>query len=250
MGERLLLAADSGELLLYYQPQIDLRSGAVVGAEALMRWEHPDRGLLLPIEFLPQVLNSAVMHRLTQWVIESAIDRQLVWRKEGLCGRVAVNVSPATIHNTSFPDWLARTLESRRLPASELTIEITEDAYLGHPLLTAHVLGRLAELGVRISIDDFGAGYSSLVYLRDFPISELKIDHSFVSVATRCTRSQRIIRALVDLAGELGIDSLAEGVEDKATRDLMLNLGCPTAQGFYLAVPVPAGEAAQIFATS
>ncbi len=240
----LRVALAEGELLVHYQPQADLRTGRVCGAEALVRWQHPTRGLLAPGAFLELAESGGLMRRLTSYVLERAIARCASWRAEGLELRMAVNLAMPNLLDPQLPEEVARLLEQARVPASQLVLEITENVVMADPVRILDVLGRLHALGVRLSLDDFGAGASSLGVIRRLPVDELKIDRSFVMRMDGDDDDATIVRATVELAHNLGLRVVAEGVETVASLKRLRALGCDEIQGYLLGRPVAAEELA------
>jgi EAL domain-containing protein (putative c-di-GMP-specific phosphodiesterase class I) len=230
---------DGGELVLHYQPQCEL-TGALRGVEALVRWQHPTRGLLPPGEFIPAAEGTGLIHPLTDVVLDTAIAQARRWHNAGAPVRIAVNISSRSLLHPGFADGVLSLLHAHRVPAELLCLEITETTIMEDPAQALTVLSRLAAKGIRLSIDDFGTGYSSLAYLKTLPMHELKIDRSFVAALTRSERDRVIVASTVALGRSLGLDVLAEGVEDEATRQSLLDLGCPLAQGFLFGRPAPA----------
>jgi diguanylate cyclase (GGDEF)-like protein/PAS domain S-box-containing protein len=230
------------ELVLYYQPKAGLASGAVDSVEALVRWNHPDRGLVFPDAFIPLAQETGLIRPLTQYVLEEAIRQCRAWQAEGIELSVSVNLSARNLLDVEFPDQVERMLESSGLDPARLELEITETTMLNDGARTKAALDRLSALGVRISIDDFGTGYSSLSYLRQLPISEIKIDRSFVMNMDNCEDDAVIVRSTIDLGRNLGLKVVAEGVESEAVWQQLRRLGCTAAQGYYLTRPVPADE--------
>jgi predicted signal transduction protein with EAL and GGDEF domain len=235
-------ALDDGQLVLHYQPKVDLRTGAVRGVEALLRWAHPTRGLLAPDGFLPAAEHTGLIRPLTSYVLEHAAAQCADWRRAGHELTVAVNLSARNLHDLLLPDEIEHVLDRWSLPPSAFDLEITESAIMADPVRAFGVAARLRELGVGLSIDDFGTGYSSLSYLKQFPISEIKIDKSFVIDMTDNDEDAAIVRSTIGLARNLGLDVVAEGVETESVRDLLTDLGCDFAQGFLLCVPLPAPD--------
>jgi len=235
-------ALDLEEFELYYQPKIDLRHKQVIGAEALIRWRHPERGIVPPDEFIPLAERSGLIRPITDWVIETALARCRAWRRAGRDLRVAVNVPARIFQDPSFVDRVAGLLRVNAEPAPALEIEITENALMSDIENISRVLERLTALGVRIAIDDFGTGYSSLTYLKKLPLHTLKIDKSFVLDMTRDEDDATIVRSTIDLAHNLGYHVVAEGVETAETWELLAALRCDGAQGYYISRPLPADE--------
>jgi diguanylate cyclase (GGDEF)-like protein len=236
---------EGGQLELHYQPKVALSSGAVVGVEALVRWRHPHRGLIFPDEFIPLAERSGLMHRLTAYVVDAALEQAARWWAVGLEIPVAVNVSARDLHGTMLAETVGRGLARHGLPASALRLELTERVLMSEPARVADTLGALERLGVQLSLDDFGTGYSSLVLLQRLPVSEIKIDRSFVKRLLTSPDDTKIVRSIVDLAHALGIEAVAEGVETEEVWDLLDELGCDSAQGWYASRPLPADRATE-----
>ncbi|MGP4112077.1 putative bifunctional diguanylate cyclase/phosphodiesterase [Streptomyces sp. 4N509B] len=234
-------ALDNGEVDLHYQPKVRF-DGAVAGLEALVRWEHPDRGRVPPDEFITIAETSGLMPRLTEYVLEEALGQVARWRRAGLTVPVAVNVSPRDVFAPGFAGAVAARLARHGVPAGSLQLEITEHVMLEDPQQAADTLSGLASHGVRMSLDDFGTGYSSLVHLRRLPVSELKIDRSFVEGLAVDSEDAEIVRCTVELAHSLGLVVVAEGVEDDETWERLRDLGCDAVQGWLVAAAMPAGE--------
>jgi diguanylate cyclase (GGDEF)-like protein len=233
-------AVERSELVLHYQPLINIDSCHVIGAEALVRWQHPDDGLLPPSEFLPLAEGSGLIHELTRFVLHAACLQAKTWETCGQPLVVSVNVSARCLLDATLPETVVSTLVRTELPPHLLKLEITESAMIADPDRSQAIIGRLHALGVALSIDDFGTGYTSLASLRDLPVQELKIDRSFVTHMLTQTKDAVIVRTGVELAQRLGLDSVAEGIEDAATLTALSELGCTTAQGFHLGRPMPA----------
>ncbi|MEW6332379.1 MAG: EAL domain-containing protein [Pseudomonadota bacterium] len=233
------------QLALYYQPKIRLRGGKVVGVEALIRWHHPAEGLIPPGEFIPQVERSTLIRPFTLWVIEHALMQCRQWQDADLPTRVAVNISARNLLDTELPDDVEKLLAKHRVMPEYLELEITESAIVADPERALDILTQLYERGVHISIDDFGTGYSSLAHLKKLPVSNLKIDASFVSDMTEDENDAIIVRSTVDLAHNLGLSVIAEGVEDQETLDILQVLKCDYAQGFFICRPIPAADATE-----
>ncbi len=234
------------QLVLHYQPQVDLRSGRVTGVEALVRWQHPDHGLLSPQHFLDLAESAGLMGHLTTRVVEDALHQLQRWRAAGLDLRVAVNISPSVLVDRDFPAEVGRLLILRGLPGSALVLEVTEELLMNNRERTVEALTLVRRLGVGVSIDDYGTGYSSLAYLKDLPVTELKLDRSFVASMGSSARSAAIVDSTVNLAHALGLDLVAEGVEDAGTFDALVTAGCDLAQGYLLSRPVPASDVPEI----
>ncbi|WP_435881846.1 putative bifunctional diguanylate cyclase/phosphodiesterase [Streptomyces diastaticus] len=234
-------ALDAGEVELHYQPKVRF-DGQVAGLEALVRWVHPERGRVPPDEFIAIAESSGLMPHLTEYVLETALGQVARWRAQGLNVPVAVNVSPRDVHSPGFAGAVAARLARHGVPAGALQLEITEHVLLEDPQRAADTLAALTGHGVRMSLDDFGTGYSSLVHLRRLPVSELKIDRSFVARLAVDTEDAEIVRCTVDLAHSLGLLVVAEGVEDDETWERLRDLGCDAVQGWLVAAAMPADE--------
>ncbi len=235
-------ALDQRELVLYYQPKAALSDGNVSSVEALLRWIHPVRGLVPPDDFIPLAQQTGLMKPLTLYVLDEALAQCRAWEETGIRLSVAVNLSTRNLLDVDFPDDVTRLLTKWGVDPALLELEITESTMLADPVRTKVVLDRLAGLGVRLSIDDFGTGYSSLAYLKRLPVNELKIDRSFVMNMSRDEDDAVIVRSTIDLGRNLGLEVVAEGVEDEETWRKLGSLGCHVAQGYYLSRPVPAEE--------
>jgi diguanylate cyclase (GGDEF)-like protein/PAS domain S-box-containing protein len=235
-------AITGGQLVLHYQPQVDLSTGRARTVEALVRWRHPTRGLLAPDEFIPAAEQTDVIGRLTRWVLSDALRQAHAWRVGGLDLGVAVNLSVADLHDSSLPDVIEEMLDRLELPPRCLTLEITERAIMVGP--AQKTIQVLSQLGVGISIDDFGTGYSSLSYLRAIPVEEIKVDKSFVSRMTFDEDDATIVRATIDLGHNLRLRVLAEGAENQETWGMLAGFGCDMAQGYFVSRPMPAEQMA------
>ncbi|MBB1255589.1 bifunctional diguanylate cyclase/phosphodiesterase, partial [Streptomyces sp. OF3] len=235
-------ALDAGEVQLHYQPKVRF-DGQVAGLEALVRWEHPERGKVPPDEFIAIAETSGLMPRLTEYVLETALRQVAEWRARGLPVPVAVNISPRDVHTPGFAGSVAARLARHGVPASALQLEITEHVLLDEPQQAAATLAGLTGHGVRMSLDDFGTGYSSLVHLRRLPVSELKIDRSFVARLAVDNQDAEIVRCTIDLAHSLGLLVVAEGVEDDRTWERLRDLGCDAVQGWLVSAAMPPEEA-------
>jgi diguanylate cyclase (GGDEF)-like protein/PAS domain S-box-containing protein len=235
-------AIDQGQLLLHYQPKFDLRTGEVAGVEALVRWQHPGHGLLLPENFITLAEQTGLIRSLGIWVLENTLEQASIWREQGLEVPVAVNLSMRNLHDPQLPETIEALLQQHRVPSGMLQVEITESTLMVDPEYAMRVLTSLDGMGVRLSIDDFGIGYSSLAYLRRLPAEEIKIDRSFVSAMTELESDAVIVRSTIDLGHNLGLRVVAEGVETQAAWDLLASIGCDLAQGFLMGLPAPAEE--------
>ncbi|WP_328354629.1 bifunctional diguanylate cyclase/phosphodiesterase [Mycobacterium sp. NBC_00419] len=248
LGE-LRQAIDDDQLTLHYQPQLDLRSLEIVGVEALIRWPHPSRGMLGPDEFLPLVRRHGLMATVTDQVINRALDDALIWHQLGFDVPVAVNVAAPSLATPKLAATVERALAARGLSASSLIVEITEDLFLEGLERTTWVLRVLRDTGVRIAVDDFGSGYSALSYLRDLPLDHVKLDRRFVAPVIADPRAAAVVRAVIDLAHELGLSTVAEGIEDFRTLSRLRELGCDVGQGYYFSAPVERDVLLAMFAS-
>jgi diguanylate cyclase (GGDEF)-like protein len=235
-------AIDGEQFVLYYQPKIECRSHRLAGVEALARWQHPELGLVGPDRFIGLAEEIGLIGSLTRWALSAALRQTRAWLDAGLELPVAVNLSAFDVQERDMPTVIADLLVRWGVPARLLSVEITEGALLADPALALDVLQRLEQLGVVAALDDFGSGYSSLGYLKQFPVHELKIDRSLVSDIVREPRDRTIVRSTIDLGHSLGLVVVAEGVEDAATLLLLDTLGCDLAQGFFLGRPMPAAN--------
>ena len=234
-------AVDGDELRLYLQPKIDIASGALIGAEALVRWQHPTRGLVPPMDFIPFAEQTGFIRQLTLWVLDAAASELATLGPLGVrC--ISVNLSTRDLMDQDLPDKLEAILRRRQAKAEGLCLEITESAIMDDPQRAEATLNRLAERGYKLSIDDFGTGYSSLAYLKRLPVAELKIDKSFVMGMARDKGDATIVRSTIDLAHNLGLSVVAEGVESAAILALLHELRCDEGQGFHMSKPLPIAD--------
>jgi diguanylate cyclase (GGDEF)-like protein len=241
MTEELRDALDGEELVVHYQPQCDVGTGVVVGVEALVRWQHPSRGLLPPDAFLPVVERTGLMPALTAVVLRQAVRQCRSWQDQGIDLGVSVNVSASSLLDERLGEQVAALLAEHGLAPGALTLELTENTLMADPERCRATLLRLSEIGVQLSIDDYGTGYCSLSYLQNLPVDELKLDRSFLTDLTHGPGAA-IVRSTVDLAHALGLRLVAEGVEDEPSLELLRRSGCDIAQGYHLGRPQPADE--------
>ena len=246
--ERLALVSDlrqafgQGELVLHHQPKIDLATGAVSGVEALVRWQHPEHGLLFPDAFVPLAERYGLTRPLTLEVLDLALAARDDWARAGFDLQIAVNLAAADVLDARLPGDVRRRLEAWRVPTGALTLEITENTIMLDPARTLDVLAQLSELGVGLALDDFGTGYSSLAYLKRLPVGELKIDRSFVMAMTENADDDVIVRSTALLGRNLGLGVVAEGVETAEHFERVRDYGCDTAQGYFFSRPLPADD--------
>ncbi len=231
-------ALQADQLFLAYQPMLDLKDKRVVGVEALLRWRHPTRGVVAPDTFIPIAEESGLIVPIGRWVLEQACLQVAAWRAKGYVVDMSINVSARQLERTEFVEEVRAALHESDLDASALTLEITETVLMRKPDATAHLLGELKQLGVRIAVDDFGTGYSSLAYLRQFPVDSLKIDRSFIAGLAHSGEAHALTHTLIELGKALGLQTLAEGVEEQVQAHQLRNEGCDLAQGFLFARPL------------
>ncbi len=238
----LRLAIEGGELVLHYQPKIALHDGHVEGVEALVRWERPGIGLVYPDAFLPLANRAGLMHALTEAVLQEATAQSVAWRAHGIVLPIAVNLPASALIDETLPGHIGALLRAHGLPGSALQVEITEEALLRDRTRAQPVLGNLRALGVQVSIDDYGTGYSSLIYLRELVVDEVKIDRSFVMPMLLDDRSASIVRSTIELAHALGLRVVAEGIEAAEVAEVLTQFRCDTAQGYHWSRPLPATD--------
>jgi EAL domain-containing protein (putative c-di-GMP-specific phosphodiesterase class I) len=248
--ESLRYALEREEFLLHYQPKIDLKTGEITGAEALIRWQHPERGLIGPLEFISIAEDCGLMRPIGRWVLREACRQAKAWQDARLpLVQMAVNVSTVEFRSDDFLEGVRAILEETCLEPRYLELELTESILMQHVEFTAPVLHKLKAMGVRLAVDDFGTGYSSLSYLRQFPIDTLKIDQSFVREIDANTDDAPIITAVINMAKSLKHRVLAEGVETVEQLAFLQAHGCDKAQGYYFSSPVPAANFAKLLET-
>ena len=233
-------AVEDDEMILHYQPKVVMGGSQLCGVESLVRWQHPELGMIAPDVFIPLAEQSGVIEPLTRWVLDHALKQQREWREQGYRIPVSVNLCPTTLHDTSFPDTVANLLERWAAPSHALSLEITETAIMSDVARATETASRLNGMGVHISIDDFGTGYTSFAYIRKLPINEIKVDKSFVLNMSTVPDDEVIVRSIVTLGLNLGVDVVAEGVEDDTTWDLLAALDCTQAQGYFISPPIAA----------
>ncbi len=235
-------AIKSNQLCLYYQPKIKLGSRAILDVEALVRWEHPEEGMLEPEQFIPPAEHTGLIKPLTEWVLREAVRQCSLWHEEGLEIGVAVNLSARSMHDAHLPDFMIGVLESYALPPRFLELEVTESAIMTDAIHAQFILEKLREIGMRIAIDDFGVGYSSFSYLKNLTVDSIKIDKSFTQNMVTHPDDAAIVRSIIELGHNLGLDVIAEGVENQVTWDHLARFGCDEAQGFFMTPPLSAAD--------
>lgn len=231
-------ALRSNELEIYYQPQLEVKQDLVIGVEALIRWIHPEHGFISPAEFIPVAEKTGVIKQLTAWVLERAIQDAAHWYEQGIFLRVSVNLSAKNLQESDLPSQVISLLHKYRLPPEAIALEITETAMMHDPARALKIITELHDFGIRLSVDDFGTGYSSLAYLKQLPVAEIKIDRSFVGEMCRNTDDQVIVNTTLNMSHNLGLEVVAEGVEDERTLVALKRLGCDVAQGYFIAKPM------------
>jgi diguanylate cyclase (GGDEF)-like protein len=240
--DELRTALTDNQLVLHFQPKVGLRTAKLEGVEALVRWQHPLKGLLAPDDFLPQAERYGLMRQLTTRVLTLALDQISEWHRAGFDTTVAVNISVSNLLDLELPDQVRTLLEVRKLNPACLMLEVTETTLMADPTRAAELLSRLQAIGVGVSIDDYGTGYSSLARLRELPVNELKLDRSFLLGISRDPRAGAIVRSTVELAHSLGLKLVAEGIETETDEAILRELSCDLGQGYHLARPLPADE--------
>jgi EAL domain-containing protein (putative c-di-GMP-specific phosphodiesterase class I) len=246
MLEELRTAIDEHQLVLHYQPQLDLRTGEIVAVESLLRWIHPKLGIIPPLEFLPLAEEAGLMGSITALVLSDALAQCAAWRRSGIRLTVSVNISPTNLIDPLFITLVRDLLESHLVPAEALVLEITETSVISDFDRSQRVIQELWDLGIVVSIDDFGAGFTSLAHLSSLAVKELKLDRIFISglSAQDGGRDLDLVRATIDLGHALGLRIVAEGIEDYATLELLSDLGCDLGQGNFIGKPRPASRLA------
>jgi diguanylate cyclase (GGDEF)-like protein len=245
--ERLALMGDfrhaiaRDELRVQYQPKINLKTREIFGVEALVRWQHPQLGLIQPDRFIPMAEQTGAVRPLTLWMLERALQQCMQWKREGFDLIAAVNLSPRNLHDPELPERVRALLDSMKAPASMLELEITESVIMSDPLRSLQVLTRLSKMGLRLAVDDFGTGYSSFTYLRKLPVHEIKIDKSFIDDMVH-DHDEVIVQSTIELAHNLGLTCVAEGVEDETTLERLAELGCDSAQGSFISPALDGSE--------
>ncbi len=231
-------AISENQLMLEYQPMVDFKTGRIFCAEALVRWRHPEYGIIPPEEFIPTAEQTGVIRPLTIWVIDKALAQATYWSRSGIDLHISINISVRSLQDRRLPGQVQKLLDRYKVDPKHVILEITESSIMSDPLTARRVMRRLSNMGFQLSIDDFGTGYSSLAYLKQLPVDEIKIDRSFVTQMDQDENDAVIVRATIDLAHNLGLKVVAEGVESNDVWDLLEMLGCDTAQGYYIHKPL------------
>jgi diguanylate cyclase (GGDEF)-like protein len=235
-------AMANGEFILYYQPKVCLKSGRVVAAEALLRWQHPQRGMIPPVRFIPFAEQTGFISEITPWVLESVVRQLASWREAGLDITVSANLSALDLLDPRLSARVRELLARHGVPAERLCLEITESALMADPTMALAHLAELAALGVKLSIDDYGVGQASLAYLKLLPVNELKLDRSFVTSIDTSPKNSAIVKSTIMLSHALGLSVVAEGVETPAELNWLLDNGCDIGQGYGISRPIPAQQ--------
>jgi EAL domain-containing protein (putative c-di-GMP-specific phosphodiesterase class I) len=241
-AEHLRIGIPAGQLRAWYQPQVDARTHRLTGLEALVRWEHPELGLQSPDAFLPTARQSGLMPLLTETVVQLVLDDVTGWLAGGFTGQVSFNIAPPELLNSSLLERLLARIDAAALPPDTLILELTEDSLLADPERARRALLEICRHRVQVSIDDYGTGFSSLSYLRDLPVHELKLDRSFISALRTDPRSRIIVASTNQMAQGLGLRTVAEGVADAEIAQTVSELGIDVMQGYFIAAPMPAGQ--------
>ena len=231
-------AINNNELVIHYQPQVAVATGMLTGVEALVRWQHPEHGLIYPNYFIDIAEKNGLIGMLTQWVIRAVVNQERQWQEKGMAITVSVNISAENITSLALPEQLSKLLEDNKLDPNRLVLEVTESALMGELVTSLDILTRLRLKGIKLSIDDFGTGYSSLSQLHKVPFTELKIDQSFVGKISVDDEARAIVKTCIMLGHELNMKVVAEGVEDIETLEQLRLLGCDVAQGYFIGRPV------------
>jgi EAL domain-containing protein (putative c-di-GMP-specific phosphodiesterase class I) len=249
MGE-LRYAIERKQLYLHYQPTVSLKQGRVVGVEALLRWRHPKYGLVPTDQFIPLAEQTGLIKPLTEMVVDTALEQCRAWQREGINLSVSVNLSARSLHDPTFTDQIDKRLLEYGVSPRLLEMEITESAIMADPDRAMEILSSLSIMGVRLAIDDFGVGHSSLTYLKKLPVHEIKIDKSFVLNMAEDPDDVMIARSIIDLGHNQGLKVVAEGVQSQPTLDKLIELGCDLVQGYFISRPIPADELTRWVTTS
>ena len=238
----LRVALDNSDLMLYYQPQVNLQQGTLSGCEALARWNHAEHGWIRPDLFIPVAEKSELIDTLTYWTVNVALREWFQFCGSCASGAVAINLSAKMLQSPEVVELVRRALNIWGAEPGSLVLEVTESAMMSDPKTALHTLSALHEMGITLAIDDFGTGYSSLAYLRDLPVAELKIDKSFVQHMAEDTQDRKIVQSIIDLAHNLEMSVVAEGIENQQSLDMLIGMGCDHGQGYYIARPMPISE--------
>lgn len=238
----LLSAMESGQMRLYYQPKVDLNTMRVVGAEALVRWSHPTKGLIPPGKFIPNAEKTELINLLTNWAVKTSVKQMHEWNQQGVHIKVAVNVAARNLQHPKLYGTVTSALIENEISSEQLEIEVTESEIMKNPDAAIKILKKFKETGIIIAIDDFGTGYSSLAYLDKMPVNVIKIDQSFIKELINNGQTREIVKSTIDLSHKLNFKVIAEGIENRQTYDMLTQMGCDWGQGYYLAKPLTATD--------
>jgi len=235
-------AIKQNQLILHYQPKIDMKKKCVIGVEALVRWQHPENGLIFPGRFIPMAEKTGLIHPLTYWILNEALNQIYQWRQQGIKLIISINLAVQNLLDAQLLNIIAKSLEEREIEPSSLMLEITESSLMADPVRAQKTLQKIHAMGIHLSIDDFGTGHSSLAYLKDLPVHELKIDQSFVFTMCSDNTQEMIVNSIIGLAHNLGLMTTAEGIENQVVWDKLETLGCDVAQGYFMSRPLAATD--------
>jgi EAL domain-containing protein (putative c-di-GMP-specific phosphodiesterase class I) len=244
LAEELRVAVDEGNFVLHYQPQLNLRTGEIIAVEALIRWPHATLGLVPPLKFLPLAEDAGLMQELTHWVLSEALTQCAEWRDAGRTLTMSVNITTTNLLETGFTELVGQLLARHDLPGTSLIIEITETSIITDFSRSKAVIESLTAMGIIVSIDDFGAGFTSLAYLSSLAVGEVKLDREFITglLGDGKERDLELVRATIQLGHDMALRVVAEGIEDVGTLELLSDLGCDIAQGYFISRPMPANK--------
>ncbi|HUK56951.1 MAG TPA: EAL domain-containing protein [Nitrospiria bacterium] len=242
LTSKLRHAIEYGELSMHYQPQLSLGSNRIIGVEALSRWLHPDLGAIPPDQFIPLAEQTGLIKPFTQWVLKTVGRQHEEWKEAGMTLPISVNLSARNMQETQLPDQISELVQTGGILPGLLGFELTESMIMANPMRAMQILGRLNTMGIPLSIDDFGTGYSSLGYLKKLPVKTIKIDKSFIVDRVENQDDSVIVKSIINMGHSLGLEVIAEGVEDQHTQDRLASLGCDAVQGYHISWPLPSGE--------
>ena len=235
-------ALEAGQLSLYYQPKLNLSLDRIESVECLIRWIHPEHGFIPPDEFIPLAEQTGAIRHVTKWALEKALTQHAEWRRQGLDIAMAVNISAVDLSDLSLPHTVSSLLSTHKIEPEKLVLEVTESAVMSDPEIAINALNMLSRMNIKISIDDFGTGFSSMAQLKKMPVDEIKIDKAFVLELATNSEDQVMVKTLIAMAQNLGLSTVAEGVENAESVELLKTMGCSTAQGFHLSRPQPSQD--------
>ena len=236
----LKIAEEQNQFKFYVQPKLDLHTNKIIGVESLIRWLNPDQQLVYPDHFIPKAEKMGQIAKISMWMLVQAANYYAEWLSYGIEVSIAVNLSARDLMDTELPDKIYKILNDKKVPSKALVLEITESSIMENPERAQMIVARLSNMGLKISIDDFGTGYSSFAYLKNLQVNELKIDKSFIMNMTSESEDIKIVRSTIDLAHNMGLKVVAEGIENALALDLLAQLGCDYGQGYHICRPMPA----------